>query len=131
MALIQDTSPVSEELLRTRQWIQDIRSGLTTSPQMRGFSPNSNNTAVNVTHQRDGCSREYDDNSGAGSKDTDVILESMKNVGGMNYAKYRLKTSRTKAFGKHKKVRSPTLPWLKKMRSLQGSCKIFFQGLAR
>ena len=27
--------------------------------------------------------------------------------------------------------KSRCIPWLKKMRSLQGSCKIFFQGLAR
>ena len=57
MALVRDNSPASEELLRTGQWIQDTRSGLATSPQMGGFWPNSNNAAVNVIPQREGCSR--------------------------------------------------------------------------
>ena len=33
----------------------------------------------------------------------------MTNVGGLNYAKYRLEASQSEAFGKHKKVRPPTL----------------------
>ena len=45
------------------------------------------------TPHREGCSRAPDD---ASSKDTDAILESMTYVGGMNYAKHRLKASRTK-----------------------------------
>ena len=41
MALVRDNSPVSEEHIRTGQWIQDTRSGLA-SPQTVGFWPNSN-----------------------------------------------------------------------------------------
>ena len=102
MALIRDTSPVSEEFIRTDQWIQDTRGGLITSHQTEEFCPKSNISAVEATPQREGCSRAPDDASSPGSKDTDAILESMMYVGGMNYAKCRLEASRTKAFGKHK-----------------------------
>ena len=66
MALVRDKSPASEELVRTRQWIQDTRSGLATSPQLNGFWPNSNNTVITVTPQREGCSRAPDESSSLG-----------------------------------------------------------------
>ena len=67
MILVRDNSPVSEELLGTGQWIQDTRGGLTTSLQTGGFWPNSNNTAVDATPQREGCSRASDEGSSPGS----------------------------------------------------------------
>ena len=84
-------------------------SGLTTLPYTEGVWPIFNITAVNATPQIEVCSSATDEASSPGGKDTDVILESMTYVGGMNYAKYRLEASRTKAFGKHKKVRPPML----------------------
>ena len=51
MALI---SPLSEELFRTGQWIQDNRGELT-SPQTAGLWPNSNQTAAEVTPVRAGA----------------------------------------------------------------------------
>ena len=101
MALARHTSPVSEELIYTGQWFQDTSKGLKTSPQTEVFWRKSNITAVNVTPQREGCSRAPDDASSPGSKDTEAILECMTYVGGMNYAKCRLEASCTKAFGKH------------------------------
>ena len=108
MVLVRDNSPSSEELLRTGQWIQ-IKILGATSPQLDWFWPHSNITAVIVTSQRERCSKAPDEGSSPGSKDSDAILESMMYVGGMNYAKYRLEASRTKAFEEQKKVRPPTL----------------------
>ena len=107
MGLVRDNSPVSEELLRTLQWIQDTRSGFASS-QTGGFWPNSNKTAVDATPLREGRSKAPDEGSSPGSKDTDATLESMTYVGGMNYAKYRLEASRTKNLAKQKKMRLPT-----------------------
>ena len=109
MALARDTLTISKELIWTGQWIQDTRGGLTTSPQTEGFWSNSNITAANTMPPKEGCSRTLDDASSPGSKNTDALLGSMTYVGGVNYAKYRRKASRTKAFGKHEKVRPPTL----------------------
>ena len=109
MAPARDTSPVSEEFIPTEQGIQDTRGGLTTSSHNEGFWPNSNITAVDATPQIEVCSSATDDASSPGSRDTDAILERMTYVGGMNYAKYRLEASRTKCFGKHKKVRPSML----------------------
>ena len=53
MTFVRDNSPVSEEFLRTGQWIQVTRSGLA-SPQTVGFWPNSNKTAVGATLLREG-----------------------------------------------------------------------------
>ena len=86
MALI---SPVSEELIRTGQWIQDNRGELA-SPQTAGLWPNSNQTAVDVTPVRAGCTETPKDNDSPASKDTKAILEGMTHVGGINNAKYRL-----------------------------------------
>ena len=102
IALIRDTSPVSEELLRTGQWIQDTRSRLRSSPEIGWFWLNSNNTTVKVTPQREGFSRAPNEGSSPGSKDTDV--------GCMDCAKYGLEASLTKAFGKQKKVLQPPPP---------------------
>ena len=79
------------------------------SLQTGGFWPNSNKTAVDATHLREGCSRAPDEGCNPGSKDTDAIFEKMTYVGGMNYAKYCLEASRMKGSGKQKKVRPPTL----------------------
>ena len=49
------------------------------------------------------------DDSSPASKDTEAVLESMGYVGGMNYAKFRLESSRAKTAGKQKKARPPTL----------------------
>ena len=100
-------SPLSEELLRTGQWVQDNRGELT-SPQTAGLWPNSNQTAAEVTPVRIGCSGRPKDNDIPASKDTDAILEGMSYVGGMNYAKYRLEACRAKASGEQK-TRPPTL----------------------
>ena len=100
-------SPLSEELIRTGQWIQDNRDELT-SPQTAGLWPNSNQTAVEVTPVRIGCSGTPKDNDSPASKDTDANLEGMTYVGGMNYAKYRLEACRAKTSGKQK-TRPPTL----------------------
>ena len=100
-------SPVSEEPIRTGQWIQDNR-GEVVSPQTTGFWPNSNQTAVDVTPVRAGCSEPPKDNDSPASKDTVAILEGMTFVGGMNYAKYRLEACRAKASGKQK-MRPPAL----------------------
>ena len=100
-------SPLSEELIRTGQWIQDNRGELA-SPQTAGLWPNSNQTAVEVTLMRIGCSGAPKDNDSPASKDTDAILEGMTYVGGMNYAKYRLEACRAKTSGKQK-TRAPTL----------------------
>ena len=96
-------SPLSEELIRTVQWIQDNRRALT-SPQTAGLWPNSNQTAVEVTPVRIGCSGTPRDNDSPASKDTDAILEGMTYVGGMNYAKYRLEACRAKTSGKQKRA---------------------------
>ena len=61
-----------------------------------------------VTPVRIGCSETPKDNDSPASKDTDAILEGMSNVGGMNYAKYRLEACRAKASDKQK-TRPPTL----------------------
>ena len=100
-------SPLSEDLIRTRQWIQDNRGELT-SPQTAGLWPNSNQTAAEVTPVRTGCSGTPKDNDSPASKDTDAILEGMTYVGGINYAKYRLGACRAKTSGKQK-TRPPTL----------------------
>ena len=88
-------SPVSEELIRTGQWIQDNRGELA-SPQTAGLWPNSNQTAVDVTPVRAGCTETPKDNDSPTSKDTDAMLEGMTYFGGMNYAKYRLEACRAK-----------------------------------
>ena len=108
MTVNRGDSPVSNELIRTGQWIQDNRGELV-SPQTAGFWPNSNQTAVQVTPTRDGCSRAPRDDDSTASIDTAVVLENMTYVGGMNYAKYRLEASRAKSAGKQKKTRPPTL----------------------
>ena len=100
-------SPLSEELIRTGQWIQDNRGELT-SPQTAGLWPNSDQTAVEVTPVRAGCSGTPKDNDSPASKDTDAILEGMTHVGGMNYAKYRLEACRAKTSGKQR-TRPPKL----------------------
>ena len=56
MTLNRGDSPVSNELIRTGQWIQDNRGELV-SPQTAGFWPSSNQTAEQVIPTRDGCSR--------------------------------------------------------------------------
>ena len=63
MALTRDTSPISEELIRTGQWIQDTRGELTTSPQTEGFWPNCIITAANTTPPRKAYSWVPDDAS--------------------------------------------------------------------
>ena len=108
MTLNRGDSPVSNELIRTGQWIQDNRGELV-SPQTAGFWPNSNQTAAQVTPTRDGCSRAPRDDASKASVDTAAVLENMIYVGGMNYAKYRLEASRAKSAGKQKKTRPPTL----------------------
>ena len=100
-------SPLSEELIRTGLWIQDNRGELTL-PQTAGLWPNSNQTAVEVTPVRTGCSGTPKDNDSPASKDTDAILEGMTYVGGMKYAKYRLEACRAKTSGKQR-TRPPTL----------------------
>ena len=101
-------SPLSEELIRTGQWIQDNRGELT-SPQTAGLWPNSNQTAAEVTPVRSGCPGTPKNNDSPASKDTDAILEGMTYVGGMmNYAKYRLEACRAKTSAKQK-TRPPTL----------------------
>ena len=97
-------SPLSEELIRTGQWIQDNRGELALL-QTAGLWPNSNHTAVEVTPVRSGTPK---DNDSPASNDTDAILEGMTYVGGMNYAKYRLDACRAKTSGKQK-TRPPTL----------------------
>ena len=47
MTLVRDNSPVSEEFLRTGQWIQDIRSEVA-SPPTGGYWPNSIKTAIDA-----------------------------------------------------------------------------------
>ena len=96
------------ELIRSEQWIQDTRSGLTSPPTV-GYRHNSNQTALDATRAGAGCSRAPDEDSSPGSKDTDAILESMTYVGGTIYAKYRLESSRRKASEKQKKVSLPPL----------------------
>ena len=108
MTLNREDSPVSNELIRTGQWIQDNRGELV-SPQIAGFWPNSNQTATQVTPMRAGCSRAPPDDDSTTSKNTEAVLESMTYVGGMNYAKFRLEASRAKTAGKQKKTRPPTL----------------------
>ena len=100
-------SPVSEELIRTGQWIQGNRGELP-SPQTAELWPNSNQTAVDKTPVRAGCTGTPKDNDGPASKDTNAILEGMTFVGGMNYAKYRLEACRAKTSGKQR-TRPPTL----------------------
>ena len=99
-------SPLSEELIRTGQWIQDNRGELT-SPQTAGLWPNSNQTAAEVTPVRIGCSGTPKDSDSPASKDTDAILGGMTYVRGMNYAKYRLEACRAKTSGKQKRVLQP------------------------
>ena len=94
-------SPVSEELIRTGQWIQDNRGELA-SPLMAGLWPNSNQTAADVTPVRAGCTGTPKDNDSPDSKNTNAILEGMTYVGGMNYAKYRLEACRAKTSGKQR-----------------------------
>ena len=65
-------SPVSEELIRTGQWNQDSRGELA-SPQTAGLWPNSNQTAVDVTPVRAGCTGTPKDNDSPASKDTNAI----------------------------------------------------------
>ena len=101
------SSPVSEELIRTGQWIQDNRGELA-SHQTADLWPNSNQTAVDVTPVRAGCTGTPKDNDSPASKDTNAILEGMTYVGGMNYAKYRLEACRAKTSGKQR-TRPPTL----------------------
>ena len=101
-------SPVSNELIRTGQWIQDNRGELV-SPQTAAFWPNSNQTAAQVTPTRGGCSRSPQDDDSPAKNDTAVVLENMTYVGGMNYARYRLEASRAKSAGKQKKTRPPAL----------------------
>ena len=100
-------SPLSEELIRTGQWIQDNRGELT-SPQTAGLWFNSNQTTMEVTPVRIAYSGTPKDNDSPASKNTDAILEGMTYVGGMNYAKYRLEACRAKTSGKQK-TRPPTL----------------------
>ena len=110
MALNRDDSPVSEELIRTGQRIQNNRSELT-SPLGNSQWPNSNQTAVDVTHVRVGCSRAPGNDGSPSSPDstnTEAILDSMTYIGGMNYAKYRLEASQAKASGKQKKICPPS-----------------------
>ena len=74
--------------------------------------PNSIQTAVDTTQVRAACSRAPGNDGSPSSPDstnTEAILESMNDIGGMNYAKYRLEASQAKASGKQKKVRPPTL----------------------
>ena len=106
MALNRENSPVSDEYIRTGQWIQDNRGELA-SPQTASYWPNSNETATQATPMRAGCSRAPPDDSSPASKDTEAVLESMGYVGGMNYAKFRLESSRAKTAGKQKKARPP------------------------
>ena len=94
MALDRDSSPVSEELIRTGQWIQDNRNELVL-PQTAGFRHNSNQTAEDATPVRAGCSRSPKADNSPTRKDTDAIWEGMTYVGGMNYAKYRLEAELT------------------------------------
>ena len=107
MAMNRDRSPVSEELIRTGQCIQDNRGELV-SPLTAGFWPNSNQMAVYVTPVRAGCSRAPKDDDSPASTDTDAILEGMTYFGGTNYAKYRLEACPAKASGKQK-MRPPAL----------------------
>ena len=100
-------SPISEELIRTGQWIQDNRGELT-SPQTARLWPNSNQTVAEVTPVRAGCPGTPKGNDSSASKDTDAILEGKTYVGGMNYAKYRLEACRPKTSGKQR-TRLPTL----------------------
>ena len=108
MTLNRGDSSVSNELIRTGQWIQDNRGELV-SPQTARFWPNSNQTTAQVTSTRDGCFRAPRDDDSTASVDTAAVLENMTYVGGMNYAKYRLEASRAKSAGKQKKTRPPTL----------------------
>ena len=107
MALNRDDSPVSEKLIRTGQWIQDNRGELV-SPQTARFRPNSNQTAVDVTLVRAGCSRAPQDYSSPASKDNEAVLGNMTYIGGMNYAKYCLEACRAKASSKQM-IRPPAL----------------------
>ena len=100
-------SPLSEELIRTGQWIQDNKGELA-SPQTAGLWPNSNQTAAEETSVRAGCSGTPKNNDIPASKDTDAILEGMTYVGGLNYAKYRLESCRAKTSDKQR-ARPPTL----------------------
>ena len=79
------------------------------SSQTAGFWPNSNQTAVDVTPVRAGCSRAPQDDSSPASKDTEAILESMTYVGGMNYAKFRLEASRANSSDRQKKMRAQAI----------------------
>ena len=49
MAAARDPSLVSEELIRTGQWIKDTRGVLTMSPRTEGFWSHPKTTAVNAT----------------------------------------------------------------------------------
>ena len=89
-------SPVSEERIRTGQWIKDNRG------ELAGLWPNSNQTAVDVTPVRAGCTETPKNNDSPASKDTNAILEGMTYVGGMNYAKCRLEACRAKTSGKQR-----------------------------
>ena len=123
MTLNRGDSPVSNELIRTGQWIQDNRGELV-SPQTTEFWPNSNQTAAQVTPTHDGCSRAPRDDDSTASVDTAAVLENMTYVGGMNYAKYRLEASRAKSAGKQKKTRPPTLCVLEELaRDSASSCR--------
>ena len=51
----RDPSPVSEELTRTEQWIQDTPGGLSLSPHANGIWSNSNVTGA----QEAGGAREH------------------------------------------------------------------------
>ena len=81
MTLNREDSPVSNELIRTGQWIQDNRGELV-SPQTAGFWPNSNQTAEQVTPIRAGCSRAPLEDDSPTSKNTEAVLESITYVGG-------------------------------------------------
>ena len=90
---------MSEDLIRTGQWVQDNRGELT-SPQTAGLWPNSNQTAAEVTPVRTGCSGTPRGDDSPASKNTNAILEGMTYIGGVNYAKDRLEACRAKASGK-------------------------------
>ena len=58
---------------------------------------------------RSGCSRAPGNDGSPDSTNTEAILDSMTQIGGMNYAKYRLEASQTKASGKQKESAPPAL----------------------
>ena len=84
MALVRDPSPVSEELIRTEQWIQATRGGLTVTSRRRRFLAQFQGSGRTRYSRDRWFSRAPDNDSRPDSKDTDAILESMENVGDMN-----------------------------------------------